>query len=91
MAAASIIADRDIDRLIDRMSFSRITVGRQDGMRGFHNDEAVVLYLEFLASNQLYYPVGRIFMTPENAHALSVEIETMAKALRFGYTPKSKE
>lgn len=85
MSKAHIILDRDSDRLVNYQSFARVTVGRQQGIRNIRGGEAVTLYLEFLAGNQLYYPIGRIFIDPKEAHSLAVALETMAKAINVGH------
>lgn len=86
-----LIADRQIERMINRQSSARVTVGRQEGIRGIVGREAVTLYVDEFAGNGLPYPVGRIYLSPEQAHELSEQLETMAKAIKFGYTPKHKE
>lgn len=91
MPRCLLIADRQMERMVNRQSLARVTVGRQEGIRGIVGREAVTLYIDELAGNQLHYPAGRIYLSPEQAHELSEQLETMAKAIKFGYTPKSKD
>lgn len=91
MSKCLIIADRRIEYSIDQQSFGKVTVGRSYGIRGIREKEGVTLFCEELAGNGLYYPNVRIMMDASEAHFLAEQMDTLAKAIKFGYEPRNKD
>lgn len=91
MSKCFVIADRRIEYSINVQTFGKIIVGRSYGIRGIREKEACTLFVEELAGNGLYYPSVRIHLEPVEAHALAEQLDTLAKAIKFGYEPKTKE